>query len=187
MLALPWPDPPLQDDRLVLRPWADTDVTAILRATRDPEIPRFTRVPPQNTEQDVLAFLLTHEPLRRRGASLELLRVRRDGGALVGPMSLHHVDLGERSAQVGYWTALEARGEGLTLAGLRLLSAWALDPAGLGLERLELRADADNRGSRAVAERAGFRLEGVLRGVERRKGRRFDQAVHGLLATDLAG
>ena len=44
---------------------------------------------------------------------------------------------------------------------LRLLSGWALDE--LELRRLELITDPDNVASQRVAEKVGFRREGVLR------------------------
>jgi hypothetical protein len=49
MTHLPFPDPPLADDPIRLRPWSDTDADATFRATQDPLIPRFTRVPERQT------------------------------------------------------------------------------------------------------------------------------------------
>jgi RimJ/RimL family protein N-acetyltransferase len=55
---------------------------------------------------------------------------------------------------------------------------------GLGLRRVELVVDPANTGSRRVAERAGFRAEGVLRQRSIHRGRPVDDVVYGLLATD---
>jgi RimJ/RimL family protein N-acetyltransferase len=56
------------------------------------------------------------------------------------------------------------------------------------VERVQLRADVENVPSRRVAEKAGFRLEGVLRSAHwnARLGRRQDWALYSLLSSDLA-
>jgi hypothetical protein len=57
MTHLPFPDPPLADDPIRLRPWSETDADATFRATQDPLIPRFTRVPERQTEEDVFSLI----------------------------------------------------------------------------------------------------------------------------------
>lgn len=183
VIALPLPDPPLRDERVLLRAMTDADVAWVAAASRDPLIPRYTRVPVDNAEVDVRAFLVTQPALRNSGRELHLLGVELAGGTPIGMLGLHHVDADARSAHVGYWTAREARGRGLTSAAVKLLAGWAL--GALGLERLELRADVDNVASQRVAERVGFTREGVLRAVEWRPDGRRSQVVYGLLAGDL--
>ena len=71
------------------------------------------------------------------------------------------IDARDELAAVGYWTAPEARGRGITTTATRLLCGWLLDD--LGLHRLELHAAATNEASNAVAARLGFTLEGTMR------------------------
>lgn len=177
------PSPPLADDRVRLRAWTEDDVAWLARESRDPLVPRFTTVPVDNTEDDVRSFLLAQGPLRERGEQMHLLTVERATGERVGPVGLHHFDWRRRSAEVGYWTAPAARGAGLTTAGVRLICAWALGP--LGLERIELRADAENVASQRVAERCGFTREGILRDAELRPEGRRSLVVFGLLVGEL--
>jgi RimJ/RimL family protein N-acetyltransferase len=56
-----------------------------------------------------------------------------------------------------------------------------------GAARVQLRADVENVASRRVAEKAGFRLEGVLRSAHAnpRLGRRQDWAMYSLLPREL--
>lgn len=175
--------PPLADDRVTLRAWTEADVPWLARESRDPLVPRFTSVREGNTEADVRGFLLAQGPLLERGQQVHLLTVERATGNRVGPVGLHGVDWTHRTAEVGYWTARAARGRGLTAAGVRLICGWAF--GAVGLERVELRADVDNVASQRVAERCGFRREGVLRDAELRADGRHSLVLYGLLAGEL--
>ena len=81
--------------------------------------------------------------------------------------------------------AREARGRGVATRALRLAARWILGHE--GIERLQLRTDALNVPSQRVAEKAGFRREGVLRSVHYnpRLGRRIDFVMFSLLPGEL--
>jgi RimJ/RimL family protein N-acetyltransferase len=86
---------------------------------------------------------------------------------------------------VGYWVVREARGRGVATEALRVLSRWALEE--LGLVRLELTTDPDNVASQRVAEKVGFRHEGILRAhLRHRDGRLRDSVMYSLLPGELA-
>ena len=180
MRSLPLPEPPLVGARVRLRIPADEDVPWIVQASHDPLVPRYTRVPVASSEADVRGFLLAQQAT---GRELHLLAEAADGSARVGLVGLHHVDRAEGTGAIGYWTAAEQRGRGLTTEAVRLLAAWALGP--LGLARLELRAAVENVASQAVAVRAGFTREGVLRAAERGPDGCRSVVVFGLLAGEL--
>jgi RimJ/RimL family protein N-acetyltransferase len=184
MTELPFPDPPLADDSVRLRPWSETDVDAAFRATQDSLIPRFTRVPENQTQDDVRRFVEGQERARRAGEALALAIAGPQANELLGTISLLRFEWPERRGEVGYWLAPWARGRGVATAAVRLLSRWALIE--LGLARLALHADSDNGASQRVAERCGFTREGVLRSFEERKGRRYDIVVFSLVRGDLS-
>ena len=92
------------------------------------------------------------------------------------------LDRDAREAEAGYIVAPAARGRGIAVRALRLLTDWSLQE--LGLERVELRIEVENEPSIRVAERAGFVREGVLRSVHFKQGLRANIAVYSRLATD---
>jgi len=101
------------------------------------------------------------------------------GGRPVGRCSLR-IDLAQLTGEVGYWIAADHQGRGLVTRAARALVGVGFTER--GLQRVELRTSADNRRSRAVAERLGFRLEGILR-REHRVGERWDDlALYAALA-----
>jgi ribosomal-protein-alanine N-acetyltransferase len=65
---------------------------------------------------------------------------------------------------------------------LVLLSRWSL--ATLPLFRLQVTTDPANIASQAVAERAGFRREGLLRSYVEIKGRPMDRIMYSRLPMD---
>ncbi len=82
-------------------------------------------------------------------------------GALIGGAGLVRLDWLLRRFEIGYWLAPTATGRGLASQAVVALTRLAFD--GLRARRVEIRTDARNLASRAVAERCGFQLEGVLR------------------------
>ena len=105
-----------------------------------------------------------------RTRRLVAFAVRALGSAdLIGGCELRVHD--HEIANVSYFTIPDRRGQGLATRAVKLLSDFGLDE--LQLKRLEIRAEVDNLASQAVAERAGFTREGVLRSAgQYRRGRR---------------
>lgn len=173
----------LRGGGLVLRPPRAEDAAAVAAACADPDIQRWTRVPVPYSAADATAFVTRFAPdewATATGAPFTVLDERT--GTLLGSSGLHGIVWPDRRAAVGYWVAPGARGRGVATGAVALLAAWALGD--LGLERLELYAETENAASRRVAERAGFRLEGVLRGRDLHRGARRDMALYGRLAGD---
>ena len=94
---------------------------------------------------------------------LPYLAFEKISGRLVASVGLHRTDWSLPRTEVGYWVRTNETGKGYASEGVAALTSWALD--NLGAKRVELVTDEQNAGSRAVAERCGFRLEGVLRNV----------------------
>jgi RimJ/RimL family protein N-acetyltransferase len=88
---------------------------------------------------------------------------RADGstGRLIGGTGLHRFDWGVPRFEVGYWVRHSEQGRGLVTEAVQTLVRFAFDA--LGARRVEIRMSSHNVRSRAVAERCGFTLEGVLR------------------------
>ena len=172
----------VRTERLVLRLPGEDDVDPIARACQDPENQRWlTALPAPYTRADAKFFVreIAH---RGREERRDLAFAIEADGDLVGVCGLHQLTTGRLGPEIGYWIAPWARRRGFASTALRLLSDWALAPGGLGLARLRLTTDVENPASQAVAERAGFEREGVLRSYLEHGGVRRDMVVFGLVA-----
>jgi RimJ/RimL family protein N-acetyltransferase/GrpB-like predicted nucleotidyltransferase (UPF0157 family) len=182
MSEIPFPDPPLNDGVVALRPWAAADADDIARCCQDPEIPRWTHVPSPYGREDAQMFLAESERSRLRGDELSLAVTDANGGGLLGAIGVRP-GAGERGAEIGYWLDPRARRRGTATRALRLLAEWALRE--LGAERVQVVAHPFNEASQRVALRAGFRREGLLRKYQLRKGAWEDRVAFSLVAADL--
>lgn len=103
-------------------------------------------------------------------------------GDIVGVVGYVGVDWSNRSTSLGYWLGEEYQGKGTMTEAVRALVDHALSV--WELNRVEIRAAAENRRSRVIPERLGFRQEGTLREAELVDGRYLDSVVYSTLAAD---
>jgi ribosomal-protein-serine acetyltransferase len=99
---------------------------------------------------------------------------------MAGGIGLHNLDLAGRSAHVGYWLGPPFSGRGIMSRAVTVLTDHAFGP--LALNRLEIRCVVENTRSRAVAERLGYRQEGILREAYLLHGRFRDIALYAMTA-----
>ncbi|MGW7455327.1 GNAT family N-acetyltransferase [Streptomyces sp. NPDC054787] len=172
----------LTTDRLVLRPFVPSDEDEVYAAAQDPDIQRWTMVPSPYEREHAHSFVNELVPNGWRDGTAHPFAVRLGAeGPLVAAIGVHvH---GPAGYEVGYWAVKEHRGKGYMTEAVRAVARWAFTE--LGVVRLEWRAEVGNAASRAVAERAGFRVEGLLRAGIEQSGTSRDCWVGSLLPCDL--
>lgn len=178
------PGEPLVDGPTALRAWRDSDLRPLVTACQDPEISRWTRVPFPYGPSDARNYLLQRHDALHAGASAPFAVVRaEDRDQLLGSISLMRFSWKNARAEVGYWLARDARGQGHITRAVRLITNWGF--VHLGLQRIDLVAATGNPASQRVAERCGFTREAVLRSYMVSKTGRDDMVAFGLLPTDV--
>jgi len=173
----------IDDGEIRLRFRSDADIPALVRICRDPEIPRWTRVPDDYMEENAREWMREARAAEENGTGLHLLVADADTDEPIGSAGIVAVDWEESRCEIGYFLARQARGRGLMTRAVRLLSAWIFE--NLPIERIEIRAEPQNQASCRVAERAGFTFEGVLRSYFVNKGVRRDATSYSLIRGEL--
>lgn len=109
---LPFPEPGLVDEIVRLRPWSHNDVDDAHEATQDALIARFTRVPENQTKEDISRFIEGREPARQSGNLLPLVIADARSDDLLGTISLMALEWEQRRGGIGFWLVPWARGQG---------------------------------------------------------------------------
>lgn len=152
---------------LTLRPWREQDVTALVEAHRGapPALP--AAAPTVENEADGRQWIRAQQEGWATGTryAFAVLEAGPDGseGALLGHVALKDAAPGRPSAEVGYWTAVRARGRGIAPRALETLTTWAFTTFGpTGLTHLELLHQVTNPASCRVAEKTAYTFTETL-------------------------
>ena len=174
----PWPPDRIDlGDGAFVRLYVPGDAQMIFEAVdrqRDRLRPWLPWVDATNGPSDTQAFI--EATIGTQGREFAYGIFAADGFA--GGIGLH-TDRENRSAMIGYWIDGEHEGQGLVTRASRAMTDIAFRD--LGMHRVWLTADQENRRSCAVAERLGFRLEGVHRGESLRNGRFRNSVIYAIL------
>lgn len=143
----------LETERLLLRPWEETDAEECYRYAKDPRVgppagwPAHTGV--ENSRQVIRDVLTAPETYAI---------VLKETGLPVGSIGLHHNDLAEKEdeAELGYWIGVPYWGQGLVPEAARELLRHAFED--LKLERIWCGYYDGNVKSKRVQEKLGFRF-----------------------------
>ncbi|MEV5435767.1 GNAT family protein [Streptomyces sp. NPDC052682] len=174
----------LTTDRLVLRAVGPQDTGSVHTAAQDPDIQRWTTIPSPYLPEHARAFTEQQVPdgwARGTEFTFGVFLRSGEGAELAGVIGLMARSAGV--AEIGFWAVKEHRGHGYITEAVLAACRWAFTHA--SIDRVEWRAEVGNQASRAVAERAGFTLEGTLRSALDNKGVRRDCWVGSLLPSDL--
>lgn len=172
----------LTTGRLLMRTVGPKDTDAVYEAVQDTDIRRWTTVPSPYLYEHARSFTDRLVPEGWANGSMFTWGLfRPEGEDLVGMLGLTMRSMSE--AEIGFWGTKEHHGNGYVTEAVLAASRWAF--VHLSLDRVEWRAEVGNNPSRAVAERAGFTLEGTLRSAVVHEGVRRDCWVGSLLPSDL--
>ena len=178
-----FPDPVLQaSQELTITVLVSEDAPRLVDVFDDRELRRWLPLPsPYTREMAVRWCTTTSQELRSSGRGF-VMGVR-TGGTLAGSIDAKRVDWRAQTAELSYWTAADHRGRGIMPLAVRRVAKWML--ADLCFERVELRIAPANTASIRVAEKAGFRREGVARNAGFTESGRVDLVIFSLIRIDL--
>lgn len=170
-------------DEIKLRPYAAADAEEIFAAVMgnyEHLRPFLHWVVPEYSLEGVREFIAVSQKNREE-------RINEgygifDKSKLVGAIGFVNFSWDSKRTEIGYWIAKDFSGKGIITKSCRTLINYAFDE--LEMNRIEIRCATENVRSRAIPERLGFQLEGILRQALWRHTRLYDVAIYGLLKKD---
>ena len=105
-------------------------------------------------------------------------------GRFCGMINHLNVDWANRATALSYWLDVAHQGQGIMTACCRAFVCHGFNT--WKLNRITIECATQNTRSRAIPERLGFKLEGIVRGIEWLHDGYVDHALYGLLRSDYA-
>ena len=172
---------PIETERLRLRPVEHGDLDDLLPIHSHPDVVRYLYWEVRSREElaAVLAGKIERAALEKPGDAVDVAVRLRDGGRLVGTVSLGWSDSEHRQGEIGYILNPAHAGRGYATEAARAMLRVGFEV--LGLHRIAGRLDARNTASARVLERLGMRREALLRENEHVKGEWTDELVYAML------
>ncbi|MDX2004988.1 MAG: GNAT family protein [Meiothermus sp.] len=127
---------------------------------------------------DTATFIQGRLDALARGTGFDLTIWQR--GQIAGTVGLF--DLNGFKGEIGYWLGQGFEGQGLMSRSVSALLDYGFGE--LGLARVQIKAHTENLRSRAVPERLGFRLEGVLKNDAKLHGNLGDHALYAMTSLE---
>jgi RimJ/RimL family protein N-acetyltransferase len=184
-MQLPYgPAKPLRTERLLLRPFQQTDLEPLLIIHSDPEAVRHVPYPPRDRAKvaEVLTRKIANTTLAADGDLLELAVVRRGTDELIGDLLLALRSVEHQTLEVGYIFATAQAGHGYATEAVRALLGVAFDL--VGARRVVARVDSRNDRSGRLLVRIGMRLEAQLIENEWFKGELSSESDYAILSRE---
>ncbi len=148
-------------NRLILRSWEDSDKKDLIENINDLEVTKWLLVVPHPYTEKDANWWINHskekarkEPIEDYGFAIQLKE-----GPLIGGIGIHHVNLKERKAEVGYWLGRNFHGKGYGSEALEAILKFSFEE--LKLEKLEAGVFEGNPSSGKLLEKFGFEYRGI--------------------------
>lgn len=172
---------PIETDRLLLRPFVETDLEALHSLHSREDVARYLYYEPRDLEgaRDALSEKLTETRLDGDDPKLTLAASPRAGGPMIGEVSLWWRSREHRQGEIGFVFHPDHGGSGLATEATAAMVV--LGFARLGLHRVFGRCDARNERSARLMERLGMRREAHLVENEWVKGEWTDEYLYAIL------
>jgi RimJ/RimL family protein N-acetyltransferase len=174
------PDYPIRTQRLILRPFAATDLDDLHAIQSRPEVARYLYWEARDREQVRLALdnMVRGWSLTGEGDVLALAVVLPPTGTVIGDVILKWSSVQHRQGEIGYVFHPGYGGRGFATEAAAAMLALGFDR--LRLHRIVGRIDGRNTASARVLERLGMRREAHFIQNEIVKGQWTDEVVYAL-------
>jgi len=175
--------PRIETPRLLLRGWEPSDAEEVFAYASDPEVARYMSWPRHETIADAYSFLNMSVASNYQSGELDYAITEQGAPErIIGGIGAFWKPKDHQVMELGYVLARAHWGKGYVPEAARALIARAFSTT--PVERIFASIFSENQRSRRAAEKMGMRFEGELRSSLNLRGRRWDQAVYGILRSE---
>lgn len=175
------PLPTLEAARLRLRPYLDSDTTALFALYGDPQVTRYWSHPAWTDPAQAQLYLSLRKDEPTTAVHAWAI-ADKASNELIGALTFFSISGTHARAEVGYSLMSKYQGKGLGTEALSTALKYGFDT--LNLYRIEADVDPRNTGSIKLLEKLNFKREGFLRQRWRVNGEVCDSVLLGLLKED---
>ena len=170
----------LENDRVLLRPLVKEDISHLLLfSLNEPELWTYSLVP-ANGEENLKKYMELAHAKREQHDSYPFIVFDKKTQQYAGSTRFYDIQIQHNTLQLGYtWYGKAFQGTGLNKHCKYLLLKFAFET--LGVDRVEFRADNNNKKSIAAMQSIGCTVEGVLRSNCKAMAGRRDSIVLSIL------
>jgi RimJ/RimL family protein N-acetyltransferase len=153
----------LEDHRVLLRPLTIDDTDNLLPyALNEPHLFKYSLVSPEGSREALMNYISITEQQKQMGKEYAFIVFDKKANKYAGSTRFYDINPEFKSVQLGYtWYGTEFQRTGLNRHCKLLILEFAFEK--WGLERVELRADANNAPSIQAMKDIGCTVEGILR------------------------
>jgi RimJ/RimL family protein N-acetyltransferase len=152
----------LESDRLILRPFQDSDIESFAAYRSDPEIARYQSWEPPVTLEQAARFVNEMKNARPgvQGEWYQWAVERQATAGLIGDCAFQILPHDPRQAEIGFSFARAYQGQGFAAEAVSRLLDYLFGD--LNLRRVTAVTDAENQDAARLLERLGLRREGTF-------------------------
>ena len=173
----------IENDRLILRRFRLDDAEDMYANwASDPEVTRFLTWPTHSDVDVSKAVLADWIPKYKDGGFFNWAMEYKDTGKVIGNISVVRLIESIDAAEMGYCMSQAYWGQGLMPEALRAVMDYLFDV--VGLNRVAACHDANNPKSGRVMDKAGMKLEGILRAAGKNNLGICDDVWHAMIRSD---
>ena len=153
----------IETPRLVLRPFAMSDVDELWPYVSDPELPKMMSWSAHTERAETVGFLERRIAALAAGSAVTWAIVR--DGRLIGNISLDGIMWGFRAwrmdrAELGYWVGRPHWGQGVMSEAALAATQWGFET--LGLHKITIGCVEGNHASQRIIEKLGYRFLAIF-------------------------
>ena len=175
----------IETDRLILRKFTLEDAAPMFKNwASDPEVTKYLTWQPHESVESTKAYISFLLSEYEKPDTCHWVIELKESGEAIGSIAVVSWDERTSAAEMGYCLGRAYWGRGLVPEALKAVMDLLFDE--VGCERVSAKHDAENPKSGRVMQKAGMRLEGVLRRAGFNNRGVVDLVVYGAIREDRA-